>query len=319
MATHHGDFALPETRSQGTPPSIKLEAFIIYPNGHSDYRFLVQDSHIKYVTIEAGVLPGHRDSSNLISFPCRPRVLGAALPSLPPGDWNVRHITTCPLTKAPVFGSTSLQSFPSVRNIWHETVIHQHDLTWSGGVAAGRFRPNIGLVTCPQFRGRVVYKFAAFPWMIQEVERETTAYQVISQHRPDTGSRGSGNRKRFWAPRFLGHVRENSGRVVGFLMEYIPGRRPDKANVRDARLCSKVLGKLHEVGLVHGRVDPANFIIRRGKKDDEALLVDFANTVASEHKDQLLEEMVHLQAILEVHEQSSSSEIKSRDNTRRPY
>lgn len=313
--THHEDFALPDTKPQETPPRLKLEAFLLYPGGHSDYRFLVQDSHVKYVTIEAGVLLGHnRSSSNLVSFPCRPRVLAAALPSLPPGDWNVRHITTCPLTNAPVFGSTSLQSFPSVRNLWHETVIHRHDLAWSvgggGGGGVGRFRQNVGLVTCPQFRGRVVYKFATFPWMIQEVERETTAYQVISQHRPDTSSPGPGDKKRFWAPRFLGHVLEDSGRVVGFLIEYIPGRRPDKDNVQDARLCSKTLGKLHEAGLVHGRVDPANFIIQRGKKGDEALLVDFAHTAASEHKSQLLEEMAHLQAILGVHERSTSSEIR---------
>lgn len=108
--------------------SLRLEAFIIYPNGDSDYRFLVNGTHVKYVTIEAGALPGHRGSSTLLSFPCQPRILGAALPSFPPGDWNVRHITTCPLTNTPVFGPTSLQSFPSVRNTWHDTVIDCDDL-----------------------------------------------------------------------------------------------------------------------------------------------------------------------------------------------
>lgn len=296
------------------PPAIKLEAFNIYPSGESDYRFLVDDTHTKYVTVEAGALQSYRPSSNLISFPCQPRVLGAALPSFPPGDWNVSHITTCPLTKAPVFGSTSLQSFPSVSSLWHDTTIGHDELTWAGG-AGGRFRQNVGLVTCPQFRGRVVYKFAAFPWMIREIERETTAYQLISQHRTEGGSaRG----KRFWAPRFLGHVKEKSGRVVGFLMEYTPGRRPHKDNTLDARLCERALGKLHNVGLMHGKIGYGDFLIQTGKKSDEAVLIDFANAVTAKRRVELLEEMADLHAILEGQERNSSSEDDMWDHAMSP-
>lgn len=291
-----------------TPPSVKLEAFIIYPNGDSDYRFLVDETHIKYVTISAHTLPGHRSSSNLVGFPCQPRVLGAALPPFPPGDWNVGHITTCPLTHAQVFGSTSRQSFPSVRPLWHATVVARDDLVWVGG-AAGRFRQHLGLVTCRQFRGRVVCKVATFPWMVREMARETVAYQIVSQYRAaaEETSSSSSSKGPFWAPRFLGHVRDRDGRVVGFLMEYIAGRRPDKDNAVDAGLCRQALVKLHEVGLVHGRVEAGNFIIREGKRGrgSEAVLVDFAHTVALEHRNDLLEEMADLRAILEGRERMS--------------
>lgn len=141
------------------------------------------------------------------------------------------------------------------------------------------------------------------------MERETAAYQVISQHRADNNnSNHNTRRKSFWAPRFLGHVKEKDGRVVGFLMEYIPGRRPDKNNAFESSLCLQALAKLHDVGLVHGGVEHGNFIIREGKKGIEAVLVDFAKSIAFEHRSDLLEEMAELQAILNRHERRSPSE-----------
>lgn len=281
---------------------------------------------IKYITVEAGALPSyHRQrggGGTLVNFPCQHRVVGAALPSparFPPGAWNVRHIVACPRTHQPVFGPTALEALPSVRNVWHETVLAHDDLVPCAN-GTGRFRQNVGLVTCPQFRGRVVYKWAAFPWMVARVEHETTAYQVLTRHRRDKYGAGSSattgaRRSSFWAPRFLGHVREagppSGGRVVGFLLEYIPGRRPDVGSVRDAELCAAALGKLHGAGLVHGRVDLANFIIRRRKKGDEALLIDFAHTVASEHESEIVEEMADLEeAMLGGRERSGSPSLE---------
>lgn len=346
-------------------PRLRLEAFVLHPDGRGDYRFRVSpspssDSHapgrgggtvvddddddttieqqqhraawapqIKYITVDAGALPSHRrypggGGGTLVNFPCQPRVVGAALPMselsrFPPGAWNVRHIVACPRTHQPVFGPTALEALPSVRNAWHETVLAHDDLvTCANGT--GRFRQNVGLVTCPQFRGRVVYKWAAFPWMVARVERETTAYQVLTRHRRDKYGGGAAaatgaRRSSFWAPRFLGHVREagppSGGRVVGFLLEYVPGRRPDVGSVRDAELCAAALDKLHGAGLVHGRVDLANFIIRRRKKGDEALLIDFAHMVASEHASQLVEEMADLEeAMLGGRQRSGSPSVE---------
>lgn len=142
------------------------------------------------------------------------------------------------------------------------------------------------------------------------MERETTAYQVISQYRADQNNNNNNatRRKGFWAPRFLGHVKEKDGRVVGFLMEHIPGRRLDKNNALESSLCLQALAKLHDVGLVHGGVAPENIIIREGKKGIEAVLVDFAKSVAFEHRSDLLEEMAELRAILNDHERRSPSE-----------
>lgn len=91
-------------------------------------------------------------------------------------------------------------------------------------------------------------------------------------------------------------------------MEYMTGRRPHKDGARDSRLCSQALHKLHDVGLVHGRVDCGNFVIRKGKKGDEAVLLDFAHTAASEHKRELLKYMADMEAMLDGYDRMIVSE-----------
>ncbi|KAI7778388.1 hypothetical protein LA080_002158 [Diaporthe eres] len=67
---------------------IELLAALVDPDGdeEDEYRFLVDDKHGKYVTIEAGALPAeiHR------SF--EPDVL-RAIPEFPPGDWTQGRIS----------------------------------------------------------------------------------------------------------------------------------------------------------------------------------------------------------------------------------
>lgn len=162
------------------------------------------------------------------------------------------------------------------QNVWHHTTIDHREL-----IVVAHLRQNVRIVTCPQFRGRVVYKFAPLPRLIGRVEKETFAYGAITLAR--------GTRQRFWAPRFLAHVAEE-GRVIGFLMEYINGRQPQGAG--DFTTCSKAVEGLHGVNVdspmgkvplcYSGGMHMENFIIRtvirNGRNVDEAVLIDFSRT-----------------------------------------
>lgn len=55
----------------------------------SEYRFLVDGKHVKYVTVDPGVLP--KDDRALAP------ILLPLLPLFPPGDWNEGHISKDPL------------------------------------------------------------------------------------------------------------------------------------------------------------------------------------------------------------------------------
>lgn len=257
-----------------TQPSIKLEAFLIAPDGSSDYRFLIDDRHIKYVMVDADALP----DQTLINFPCRSRVLANALPPFPPGDWNIGWVVRCPVTGKTAWGTQELGRLCQVQpeRCWHSTTLDAADFA-----VVERLRQNVRVVTCPQFRGKVVYKFAPLPRLIHAIERETTVYNCV------TAARGS--RQRFWAPRFLGHVAEH-GRIVGFVMEYIPGR-PTRGE-GDFELCLHALEGLHNLntsrrgmrswahgGRDHVPIKREDFIIRtivrNGRGFEEAVLLDY--------------------------------------------
>ncbi|KAH8729993.1 hypothetical protein BGZ61DRAFT_569940, partial [Ilyonectria robusta] len=61
----------------------------------SEYRFLVDGKHVKYVTVDPGVLP--KDDGTLAP------ILLPRLPPFPPGDWNEGHISKDPLTGHTIF------------------------------------------------------------------------------------------------------------------------------------------------------------------------------------------------------------------------
>lgn len=99
----------------------------------------------------------------------------------------------------------------------------------------------------------VIAKIARFEWELPRIEQETRAYQLLE---------GSG-----LAPRFLAHVHEN-GRIMGFLLEKTEGR---SASFQDLSICEATLGKLHELGLVHGDANRYNFLVTEAG----AKLLDF--------------------------------------------
>ncbi|KAI4862164.1 alpha-galactosidase a precursor [Hypoxylon rubiginosum] len=248
-----------------TSPDIQLQACLADPDGVSEYRFLVDGKDIKYITIEPGVIP-----PDDISFE---PALKSELPTFPPGDWNEGRVAKDKTTGNAIFVTSTRRDLPAVKNIWHDKKIDHLQLTW-----VDRMRQNIRLVTCPLFKHQV-YKFAEFPWQIPVMEMETTAYGWIN-------GQGIG-------PQFLGHVTE-AGRVIGFLLENIPGYT---AEVNDLEKCQRVLKRLHALGLKHGDVNKHNFLIRDGK--GEAVLIDFETTIRCQDERELTGELEGLREQLE--------------------
>ncbi|KAJ9639530.1 hypothetical protein H2201_002814 [Coniosporium apollinis] len=230
----------------------------------SYYRFLVDDQHVKYVTIDAKL------------YPCDDMGFAPALilqlPAFPAGDWNVGHISLNPQTGHPYFAGTTRNQLPGVEHIWHATCIDYLKLT-----LREKIRSNVCEATCPQLDGTVVAKFARFHWEISYLDAETTAYEWIQ-------GQGIG-------PKFLGHLTEE-GRVIGFLMERVVEGRC--AGPEELEECREVLGRLHQLGIRHGDVDKHSFLVHEGR----ALVIDFEAARKCEDPEALEKEMGSLEGPL---------------------
>jgi hypothetical protein len=87
----------------------------------SEYRFLVDGKHVKYVTVDPGVLP--RDGRTFAP------ILLPMLPPFPPGDWNEGgHISKDCLSGHPVFSRYTRSDLPGISNTWHHTRIDHLEL-----------------------------------------------------------------------------------------------------------------------------------------------------------------------------------------------
>lgn len=106
----------------------------------------------------------------------------------------------------------------------------------------------------------IIAKVARFPWEIQYIEAETNIYQLLQSSRI--------------GPRFLGHIHEE-GRVIGFLLEKVEGRR---VGIADLEICRRALQRLHGLGVVHGGIYRYNFII---DSDYETVLIGFEKAVVN--------------------------------------
>jgi serine/threonine protein kinase len=142
----------------------------------------------------------------------------------------------------------SIKSLKGVNETWHHEYIDLRDLD---PVKCLRLR-----VWQVRYRGVLcIAKIARFEFEVRWVERETLVYRTI-----DGKSIG---------PKFLGHLMEE-GRVMGFLLEYIPDARA--ARPGDLATCSTVLRKLHDLNVLHTDINIYNFLIR---ENGVALMCDF--------------------------------------------
>ena len=208
------------------------------------YGFRVKGKHIKYVLAR----PDDITECNGI------------FPPFPGGNWNVGGVAKRPGAAAEknelVFTHTTTSTrLPGVRTLWHPVTVALADLVTEGPLS-GNGHATISRVTHPRlFPEPVVLKVADVPAAIERIETETRVYQRLAGHGD--------------APRFLAHVAEADGRVVGFLLEYIEGAKPMTAETATA--CCEALTLLHQRGVVHGDVFFENFLCR----EDEVFIVDF--------------------------------------------
>lgn len=215
-------------------PKIELLQAEVDDNDQSFFRLLVNDLTIKYITVE----PGIYSAEDMCFGPS----LVSLLPKCPTGDWNDGLIARDANDGRPHFAYINLTQFPGVQNTWHGTYVDYLDLS-----IGRKLRTGIYEVKSSLFDGTIVAKFARFPWEIQYIENETTAYRWISGHNI--------------GPQFLGHLTEN-GRVIGLIMERITNAR--HAGTQDIQACGDVLSRLHGLGVRHGDINRFNFLIRDG-------------------------------------------------------
>lgn len=239
----------------------------------SDYRFLVDGQHVKYLSTAPGTFRGAEDDRTF-----EPILLGELLPPFPPGDWNHGHAARDPETGKAAFFRTETVRFAGVKNIWHSVKLNELDFT-----RQIRVRQRVHVSTHPEVEAGkpVLIKLAVWPWEIPSMEAETAAYQWIS----DSGV----------GPKFLGHLTEGKdGRVVGFVAEWVEGARA--AGPGDLDGCRKALGRLHELGIKLGDINKHNFLVRDGH---DVVLVDFETAKLDCPPSELADEMSALQTSLE--------------------
>ncbi|KAF5234123.1 hypothetical protein FAUST_7774 [Fusarium austroamericanum] len=185
-------------------------------------------TQVKYVTISPGTFD--RDT---LSFPV------PSLPRFPDNEeWTIAYLSrdeTSGELKTTVSSPTRLGIHQ-----WHQTRIDCLDLEKTKSLTPMVFQAVSHSTILPS--DTMITKIARFEWEMPRMEQETRAYQLLE------GSR--------LAPRFLGHIHEN-GRVMGFLLEKLEGR---SASIQDLDACETALGKLHELGLLHGDANRYNFL-----------------------------------------------------------
>ncbi|KAF4972307.1 hypothetical protein FSARC_1086 [Fusarium sarcochroum] len=263
--------AAPQQRNS----NVRLLACLVDRNdtSDSDYRFLVDEQHVKYITTAPGTFLGAEDDRTF-----EPILLVELLPPFPPGDWNNGHVARDHETGKARFTKTETVLFPEITNCWHRMKFNELEFT-----RQERFRQRVHISTHPRVNdGKpVIIKIAVWPWEISYIDNETAAYQWISNS-------GIG-------PKFLGHVTEGKdGRVLGFVVEWIEDARA--AGPEDIDGCKEALNRLHKLGIKLGDINKFNFLVRDGH---DVVLVDFETAKPDCSLAELEDEMSALTNMLE--------------------
>ncbi|KAH8680573.1 alpha-galactosidase A [Xylariales sp. PMI_506] len=231
---------------------------------HSYFRIRLGE-WVKYVI----VAPGTLDSGDLF-MPL------FSLPPLPYNEdgWTVAHVFRCTESQELKF-TLENRTLAGVRDTWHHETVDCQSLE--------RVRLlKMNVFECvrkdhPKPGSTVIAKFARFEWEIPRIERETRAYRLLE-------GKGIG-------PQFLGHIHER-GRVIGFLLEKLHG---SFAAIEQLSWCQGVLGRFHQLGLLHGDINRYNFIVDK----DGAKLVDFENYQDTQDIELMRKEMLALPSALQ--------------------
>ena len=135
-------------------------------------------------------------------------------------------------------------------------------------------------------------KIARFKHELAALRHEIHVYIMLKEKDPTI------------APAFVGYAYEGTtDRVIGFILEAVPGRR---ASIADLEACESVIRRLHRANIIHGDLLRDNILVT----DKGVKLIDFENAyMDSEEGTQgwdrrKTEELDHLVAVL-----SSKSEV----------
>lgn len=233
----------------------------------SEYRLRI-GKQVKYLTIAPGTFD--RDT---LSFP------SSSLPPLPKDtEWTMACISRGQESRD-LRAILSNRALAGVKCSWHQTRNDCLELQRTAQLTSTAYEATLHsdlLAGRPSTPVTVVVKAARFEWEVARIGRETRAYQLLG---------GTGV-----ASRFLAHVHEN-GRIMGFLLEKVEGR---SASIQDLKVCEGALGRLHELGLVHGDVKWCNFLVQ----EKGAQLIDFECTRESVDGDLMCKELETLRTEL---------------------
>jgi hypothetical protein len=234
------------------------------------YRIVIASSVIKYL----GFLEPH---------PTAPDIRGEKLDfnTVPEGDWNVGYLDRMTHSAKFTMGATVKRAFQSVEKTWHPSTVDRltlgepelsdKELQCLGQMYSAVYRDHFGL-------DKVIVNHEWYPDYIYGSVHETEIYSLIEGH--DIG------------PRFLAHVTENTDRVIGYMVERVPGRH---ATIDDLSACREGLSKLHALGIVHGSLRPTTFSINNGR----ALLHGFGGSYRTDDQNALNAEMAGLEDVLQ--------------------
>ncbi|EKJ75766.1 hypothetical protein FPSE_03946 [Fusarium pseudograminearum CS3096] len=245
---------------------LPLQPVVLSMEVHDDDSFesyyrLRLGTRVKYVTTSPGTFD--RDT---LSFPV------PSLPCFPDNEeWTIAHLSRDE-TSGELKTSVSSTTRPGIHQ-WHQTRIDCLDLEKTKSLTPMVFE-TVSHSILPS--DTMIAKIARFEWEMPRIEQETRAYQLLE---------GSG-----LAPRFLGHIHEN-GRVMGFLLEKLEGR---SASFQDLDACETALGKLHELGLLHGDVNRYNFLVT----EEGIKLLEFELAEENASPESMCEELEHLRVEL---------------------
>lgn len=93
----------------------------------------------------------------------------------------------------------------------------------------------------------LVLKIARFQFETASIRNEIEIYSYLVQKGFMLG------------PDIVGYVHEEEGdRIIGFLLEDLPGRYP---SIDDLDLCQATIQELHAIGILHGDLNKYNFLI----------------------------------------------------------
>ncbi|CBX92668.1 hypothetical protein LEMA_P053740.1 [Plenodomus lingam JN3] len=232
------------------------------PDGDSEFRILVDNISVKYITIDAGIFG--------LDEICFSPLLISLLPPLPPGKWIQARLGRDPLTSLARFTLAPETTLPGITSIWHPIRVNHLDVQFGE-----KLHSNVYEATSERFPGKVaVAKFARFPWEIPRLPTETAVYERIDGYQI--------------GPEFLAHLTEGT-RVIGFLLACVSDCRP--AASQDYKACRSALAKLHALAIKHGDVNRHNFLI----DSDSIMLIDFVDSSLTPDTGELQEELECLQ------------------------